>query len=257
MIDLHCHFLPGVDDGPEEADEALALAAIAVKNGIRVAALTPHVHPRRYPNTKTSLLKAFVKFQHLLKVNDIPLKLFLAGEVRLSIESLALFEQDEVPFLGEVDGYKIVLLEFPHEAIPVGSQQFVSKLLSMKVRPLIAHPERNKYVMDDPDRIRPYVDMGCWLQITAGSIYGAFGKQAKKVATQLLEQEMGWIIATDAHNANHRPPDLAKGRDAVADILGNRLAKRMVLDRPAKILGIDPETLMPLASASSIPASIQ
>lgn len=243
MIDLHCHFLPGVDDGPAEVEEALALAAAAVQNGITVAVLTPHVHPRRYPNTKTSLLKNFVKFQHVLKANEIPLKLFLAGEVRLSMESLALFEQDEIPFLGEVDGYKIVLLEFPHENIPVGSQQFVSKLLSMKVRPLIAHPERNKSVMDDPERIRPFVDMGCWLQITAGSVYGAFGKPAKKVATKLLEQEMAWIIATDAHNTSHRPPDLAKGRDAVAEIVGSRLAKRMVLDRPAKILGLDPDSL--------------
>lgn len=241
MIDLHCHYLPGVDDGPAEVEEALILAKAAVKNGISAAALTPHVHPRRYQNTKSSLLRTFIRFQHLLQKNDIPLKLFLAGEVRLSIESLALFEQDEIPFLGEVDGYKIVLLEFPHDTVPVGSQQFVSKLLSMKVRPLIAHPERNKHIMGDPDRIRPFVDMGCWLQLTAGSISGAFGKPAKKVATKLLEDELVWVIATDSHNMEHRPPDLAEGCDAVADIVGNRLARRMVLDRPAKILGIDIE----------------
>ena len=241
MIDLHCHYLPGVDDGPAQVEEALTLAMAAVKNGISAAALTPHVHPRRYQNTKSSLLKTFVRFQHLLQKNEIPLKLFLAGEVRVSIESLALFEQDEIPFLGEVDGYKIVLLEFPHDTVPVGSQQFVSKLLSMKIRPLIAHPERNKHIMSDPDRIRPFVDMGCWLQLTAGSISGSFGKQAKKVATKLLEDELVWVIATDSHNMEHRPPDLAEGRDAVAEIVGNRLARRMVLDRPSKILGIEVE----------------
>jgi len=239
MIDLHCHYLPGVDDGPPEADEALALIRAAVANGITAAALTPHIHPRRYPNSKTRLLHTFIRFQELVKKHEIPIRLFLAGEVRVSAESLELFEQDEIPFLGQVDGYKVVLLEFPHDTIPVGSEQFISKLLRMKVRPLIAHPERNKHVMSDPERIRPFVDMGCWLQLTAGSLTGAFGKPAKKVATKLLEQELAWIIATDAHNMEHRPPDLAEGYDALTAIVGVRMAKRMVEIRPARILGLE------------------
>ena len=240
MIDLHCHYLPGVDDGPPEAEEALALVRAAVANGITAAALTPHIHPRRYPNSKTRLLHTFIRFQELVKKRDIPLRLFLAGEVRVSAESLDLFEQDEIPFLGEVDGYKVVLLEFPHDTVPVGSEQFMTKLLRMKVRPLIAHPERNKQIMSDPERIRPFVDMGCWLQLTAGSLTGAFGKPAKKVATKLLEQELAWIIATDSHNMEHRPPDLAQGRDVIAEIMGNRMAQRMVETRPARILGLEP-----------------
>lgn len=240
MIDLHCHYLPGVDDGPPEAEEALALVRAAVANGITAAALTPHIHPRRYPNSKTRLLHTFIRFQELVKKHDIPLRLFLAGEVRVSAESLDLFEQDEIPFLGEVDGYKVVLLEFPHDTVPVGSEQFMTKLLRMKVRPLIAHPERNKQIMSDPERIRPFVDMGCWLQLTAGSLTGAFGKPAKKVATKLLEQELAWIIATDSHNMEHRPPDLAQGRDVIAEIMGNRMAQRMVETRPARILGLEP-----------------
>ncbi len=239
MIDLHCHYLPGVDDGPADAEEALMLVRAAVANGITAAALTPHIHPRRYPNTKTRLLHTFVRFQELVKKNDIPIRLFLSGEVRVSAESLALIEQDEVPFLGEVDGYKIVLLEFPHETIPVGSEQFVNKLLRMKIRPLIAHPERNKHVMSDPQRIRDFVNMGCWLQLTAGSLTGAFGKPAKKIATKLLEEELAWIIATDAHNLEHRAPDLASGRHAAAEIVGDRMAQRMVEFRPSRILGLE------------------
>ena len=239
MIDLHCHYLPGVDDGPVEAEEALQLVRAAVANGITAAALTPHIHPRRYPNSKTRLLHTFVRFQELVKKHEIPIKLFLAGEVRVSPESLELFEQDEIPFLGTVDGYKVVLLEFPHDMIPVGSEQFVTKLLRMKVRPLIAHPERNKQVMSDPERIRPFVDMGCWLQLTAGSLVGSFGKPAKKVATKLLEQELAWIIATDSHNMEHRPPDLAQGRDVLEEVVGARMAKRMVETRPSKILGLE------------------
>lgn len=243
MIDLHCHFLPGVDDGPEQLDEAIQLAEAAVANGILASALTPHVHPRRYPNTRSSLQETFKNFEQELAKRGIPLRLFLGGEVRFSPESLALIMDNDVPFYGEVDGYKIMLLEFPHDMIPAGSLQFVSKLLSMKIRPLIAHPERNKTVMNDVDRIRPFVDMGCWLQVTAGSLAGRFGKVAHKVALQLLEEELIWVVATDAHTLNTRPPDLAEGRDVVVDIMGPRLAKRMVLDRPARILGLDPATL--------------
>ena len=239
MIDLHCHYLPGVDDGPAEVDEALKLVSAAAANGITAAALTPHIHPRRYPNSKTRLLHTFVRFQDLVKQHQIPIRLFLGGEVRVSVESLELFELDEIPFLGTVDGHKIVLLEFPHDMIPVGSEKFIAKLLGMKVRPLIAHPERNKHVMSDPERIRPFVDMGCWLQLTAGSIVGSFGKPAKKVALKLLEEELAWVIATDAHNLEHRPPDLAEGRSVLEDIVGVRMAKRMVETRPSRILGLE------------------
>lgn len=239
MIDLHCHFLPGVDDGPEDIEQALALARAAVADGITTSVLTPHIHPRRYPNTKTSLLHTFVRFQELLKLESIPLRLLLAGEVRVSMESLALFSENEIPFLGKVDGFNIVLLEFPHESMPMGSDQFVRKLLDMKIRPLIAHPERNKAIMSDPEKIRPFVDMGCWLQLTAGSLIGQFGKASQKISLRLLEDEMAWVIATDAHNLAHRPPNLGAGRDFVANLLGDRLAKRMVTDRPARILGLD------------------
>lgn len=238
MIDLHCHYLPGVDDGAADAEEGLRLLRAAAANGITAAALTPHVNPRRYANTKTRLLHTFIRFQDLVKKQEIPVKLFLAGEVRLSLESLELFEKDEVPFLGEVDGYKIVLLEFPHDSIPVGSEQFIARLLSMRVRPLIAHPERNKYVMRDPERIRSYVDMGCWLQLTAGSLTGTFGKLAKVTAIKLLEQELAWVIATDSHNISRRPPDLAEGCLALSDIVGPRMANKMVTTRPSQILGI-------------------
>jgi protein-tyrosine phosphatase len=188
------------------------------------------------------LQKHFADFKQALHDHDVPLKLFLAGEVRLSPESLDLFMADDVPFLGTVDGYRVVLLEFPHELVPVGSDRFAAKLLHMKIRPLIAHPERNKAILQNPDKIRPFVDMGCWLQLTSGSLVGRFGKEAKKVALDLLEDDLAWVVATDAHNMRSRPPYLAEGRDAVEAVLGAHLAKTMVTDRPARILGLDLES---------------
>lgn len=241
MIDLHCHLLPNVDDGPKTVRESIALAQMAVADGITVSVLTPHIHPVRYVNTRSSLQRTFEAFQRVLKLKRIPLAVRLGGEMRLSPESLELILEEEVPFLGTVDGYRIVLLEFPHQIIPVGSVSFVSKLLDMKIRPLIAHPERNKMIMHNPEKIRPFVDMGCWLQITAGSIAGHFGGSPFKTALYLLENEWAWVIASDAHNQEHRPANLSEGRDAIARLFGASLAQSMVLDRPARIIGLSPE----------------
>jgi protein-tyrosine phosphatase len=241
MIDLHCHLLPNVDDGPETLLESIALAKMAVADGITVSVLTPHIHPTRYVNTRTSLQSAFEAFKQALKSEEIPLALRLGGEMRLSLESLDLILEEEVPFLGTVDGYRIVLLEFPHQIIPVGSAAFVSKLLSLKIRPLIAHPERNKIIMSNPEKVRPFVDMGCWLQVTAGSLVGGFGEAPRKAALHLLENEWVWVIASDGHNLAHRPAIMSDGRDAITKLVGADLAQCMVHDRPADIIGLSPE----------------
>jgi protein-tyrosine phosphatase len=237
MIDLHSHLLYSVDDGAATLEESLELARLAVADGIQTAVLTPHIHPGRYKNTRSSLLNKLLKFQCELDGAGIPLQLRLGGEVRLSIESLELILEDEVPFLGLLGGYRILLLEFPHQMIPVGSQQFIEKLLALKIRPLIAHPERNKAVMAQPERIRVFVDTGCWLQVTAGSVAGGFGEHSKQVANWLVKNDLVHVLASDAHNVEHRPPLLSQGRDAVAALVGESKAWEMVRERPSKIIG--------------------
>lgn len=237
MIDLHSHLLYSVDDGAANLEQSLDLARIAVADGIHTSVLTPHVHPGRYSNLRSGLLSKVLKFQSELDAAGIELQVHLGGEVRLSVESLELLLDGEVPFLGVVDGYKVMLLEFPHQMIPVGSQQFIEKLRAMKILPLIAHPERNKAVMAQPERIRAFVDSGCWLQVTAGAVAGRFGDQSKETAKWLLENDLVHIIATDAHNAEHRPPLLSEGRDVAAALVGESKAWDMVRERPAKIIG--------------------
>ncbi len=239
MIDLHSHLLYSVDDGAETLEQSLALARLAVEDGIAVSVLTPHVHPRRYDNQRNNLLPKVLRFQQQLDAAGIDLHVRLGGEVRLGVEALELLLEDQLPFLGTVDGYRILLLEFPHQSVPVGSVQFVEKLMQMKVRPLIAHPERNKGVMASVDRLLPFLEMGCWLQLTSGSIAGRFGDQARSTAINLLERNWGYVIATDAHNVEHRPPLLREGFKAAADIVGETLAWKMVCERPARIIGLN------------------
>lgn len=238
LIDLHCHFLHGVDDGARNLEEALDLARAAVADGITASAMTPHFHPGRYPNQRSVIALHVAAFQQALDEHGIALKVHLGGEMRASDESLAQLMDHEVPFLGEVKGLKILLLEFPHQGLPGWGVGFVYRLLEMGIRPLIAHPERNKHVMADVDRIQPYLAAGCWLQVTGGSLQGHFGKTSQKAAWALMEQDAVAVVASDAHNLDSRPPHLAAARALVASEYGAKRADRLFTTTPASILGI-------------------
>jgi protein-tyrosine phosphatase len=237
MIDLHCHLLPGIDDGPETLDQAIALAAHAVRSGITYAVVTPHVHIGRYENDLPSIRRDLAKFQAELNSLKIALRLGLGGEVRLGAEIIDLVAESRIPFLGEREGYKILLLEFPHGHIPVGADKFVAWLLKNRIRPLIAHPERNREIMDEVNKLTPFVTMGCMLQVTAGSVEGRFGEHARERAVDLLRR--GWVsvLASDAHNLEHRPPELEPGRRAAAAIVGEPESWKLVRETPLSILG--------------------
>jgi len=238
VIDVHCHLLPGVDDGPATLDESIALARQALANGIGEAILTPHIHPERYGNTRSTLLPVFQSFKEELKRQHIGLRVHLGAEVRCSEEIMTLVEREEIPFLGRLNDYWIMLLEFPHSHVPVGADKLVSWLIGRKIRPLIAHPERNRDVMRSLDKIRPFVQAGCLLQVTSTSLIGGFGDDAFKRAWEMFDH--GWVhlLATDAHNSNHRPPDLAAGRRAIELAVGEDAAYDYVSRQPAAILGL-------------------
>jgi len=236
MIDLHCHFLPNIDDGPDTLEESLELARYAVDNGITHSVLTPHVHPGRYDNKRIDIEQAVKKLEVALGRQGIPLDLSVGAEVRIGADTIYMVAQEQIPFLGEYGGYKVLLLEFPHDTIPVGSVNLVQWLMAKQIRPMIAHPERNKDVMRDISKIIPFIEEGCLLQLTAASVAGNFGKQAHAISTQMLEKDWVFAIATDAHNLKHRPPDLAAGRDAAAEIIGMEKANTLINDNPQKIL---------------------
>ncbi len=236
MIDLHCHFLPAIDDGAANLADALALAKAAADNGITYSVMTPHIIPGRYDNTRSTVEHAFRQFRLALRKARIPLHIGMAAEVRLSPDVLALLEQDELPFLGELDGYRIILLEFPHTHIPPGADKLVARLLERRVRPLIAHPERNLDVMRDLSKIDPFIEMGCFLQITAGALVGHFGHVPQRRARQLLGLDVFKILASDAHNLSTRRPSLREGMEAAAALVGESAAQDLVLEHPRMIL---------------------
>lgn len=239
MIDLHCHILPGIDDGASSLEEALSLARIAVADGITHMVFTPHVHPGRYDNNAQTIQPVFEQFQQALVDNDIPLVVMPAGEVRLSVEVLAMFASGQLPFLGEWDEKKVMLLELPHSHVPPGTDNLVKWLLDRGVLPMIAHPERNKGFIADERKLAPFVEMGCLFQLTAMSVTADFGQKAHELALRMLENQWVTVLASDAHNANHRPPILSKALEAAAEVIGVEEARRLVWENPARIIGIN------------------
>ena len=236
MIDLHCHLLPGIDDGPATMDEALALARLAVANGITWAVATPHINYGRYDNTLVSISLAYGQFKAELAKQGIPLGLGMAAEVRVGFEITQRVACGELPFLGIMNHKNVLLIEFPHSHVPPGSEKLMSWLMDRDISPMIAHPERNKSIIRDLDKIRPFVEMGCYLQVTAGAVAGKFGVLAQQCATQMLEKGWVTILASDAHNREYRPPALEPGRVAAAAIVGELESWRLVRDVPRQII---------------------
>lgn len=235
MIDLHCHLLPGIDDGPETLEDALAMARIALANGIEEARVTPHLHVGRWDNDLAVIAAAVDVHRRALAEAGIALEISFAAEVRASYDILPLIEEGRVPFLGALDGYKVLLLELPHSHVPVGADKLVSWLLGRRIRPMIAHPERNKDILRDPQKILPFVREGCLLQLTADAVCGEFGADAAKRSAEFLEQGWVTVLASDAHDTVARPPRMAPGRDAAARIIGEQAARALVEDTPRRI----------------------
>ena len=239
MIDLHCHLLPGIDDGPRTLAEALDMARLAVADDITHASVTPHLHVGRWDNDLAGIAKAVEAHRGELAKAGIPLELGFAAEVRLAYEVLPLVEAGRVPFLGELDGFKVMLLEFPHSHVPVGSDKFVAWLLARGIRPMIAHPERNKEIMRDSARLRPFVAAVCLLQITADALIGAFGEVCEARAVEFLANGWVTVLASDAHDLQARPPRIGPGLEVAARILGRAAAQALVDATPRRIVGLD------------------
>ncbi len=236
MIDLHCHLLPGIDDGPASMAEALALCRHAVASGITHSVVTPHVHPGRYANDAASIAVVAASLKRAVVEAGIPLAISFSGEVRISPEVMTMVEAGLIPFHGEWDGGRVMLLEFPHSHIPPGSDRLIRWLQQRGIAPMIAHPERNKDVMRDLARLHEFVDAGCLFQVTAGSLAGRFGGVAEERACEIVQAGWATVLASDAHNLGARPPELADGLAVAVELVGENAAMALVMKNPWHIV---------------------
>jgi protein-tyrosine phosphatase len=235
VIDLHCHLLPGIDDGPADLEESLALCRMLVADGVTHAVVTPHIHPGRWDNEPDDVSERLDRLCAAVDAEGLALDLGFAAEVRVTDELMRQLESNALPFYGKVDGYHILLLEFPHGHIVPGAENLLRWLLDRGIRPLIAHPERNKQVMRDFALLHRFTEAGCWLQVTAGSLTGRFGEPAMLCARQLLDEDMVAVLASDTHNTGARAPRLTEAYEFVIANYDRDFANRLLFERPALI----------------------
>lgn len=235
MYDLHCHFIPGIDDGARTMEEALQLLRLAEQNGISHIVATPHINPGYFDNTQAIIQQGLSELKQQVKAEGLAIQLAAAAEVRLCAELPHWAESGMLPFLGEYQGYKVLLLEFPHSHVPAGADRLVKWLLTKQILPMIAHPERNRDIQNDIKKLLPFRRTGCLFQLTASSVLGDMGESSQHTALQLLEEKAFDIVATDSHNLLRRPPKLAEARDFIAGLCGDDYAALLTHGKPAQI----------------------
>ena len=233
--------LPGIDDGAGNLDVSLRMARAAVEQGITVVACTPHILPGLYHNSGPAIRQAIKQLQAALDDNGIPLQLTTGADVHMAPDFVAGLRSGQLLSIADS---RYVLVEPPHHTAPPQIEEFFFNLVTAGYVPILTHPERLSWVPSRYQTIKKLVQSGVWMQVTAGSFAGAFGRNPLYWAERMLDEGRVHLIATDAHDAERRPPDLAAGRELVAKRVGAAEAERLVLTRPLGILrDEDPSSL--------------
>ncbi|MFL6038603.1 MAG: tyrosine-protein phosphatase [Gaiellaceae bacterium] len=234
MIDLHTHILPGLDDGVATVDEARELARRAAAEGVTVVAATPHVRDD-YPTTVTQMVEAVDSLHEDFARQGLQIDVLRGAEI--AIDRLPQIAEPELAELSLAGSRRYLLLEFPYSGWPPGIAGQVRRLLSVGLVAVLAHPERNREVQAEPERLGPLVEAGALVQITAASLDGRLGPSSRKAAQTLIERGHAHLLASDAHGPSIREAGLA----AAASAVGNkRLARWLTEEAPAAIVAGEP-----------------
>lgn len=232
MIDLHCHILPGVDDGAQTLEDSLAMAEKAISQGITHILCTPHHNNGKYKNPKQSVIPRVAQLQEELDQRQLPLTVLEGQEVRITGDLLEDMSRDEILFTDLEDTY--ILIEFPTMDIPAYTEQLFFELRGLGKIPVIVHPERNAKFREDPNRLIPFLDMGVLAQLTAPSYVGTFGKSIQKTAKQMVKHNMVQMVASDAHGVNKRNFYLKEAYEGIGRDFGQE--KVLAMQQVAKDL---------------------
>jgi protein-tyrosine phosphatase len=232
FVDIHCHLLPGLDDGPATLDESLAMAEMTVADGIATVVATPHYSDAATQNSAAVIRTAVARFQRLLDDRRVPLRVLPGADVRIQPELAHKIRRGDVLTLA--DRGRHVLLELPHEVyIPL--DRLLADLRGAELVGILSHPERNRGLQRQPDLLPPLVRQGALLQVTAESITGGFGARAQRCSEWLIRQGLVHFVATDAHGIASRPPLLRQAFHRVTQLAGEEAAVKCFCLNPARL----------------------
>jgi protein-tyrosine phosphatase len=234
MIDIHCHILPGLDDGSRSWDMTLKMCHLAIQDGITHIVATPHADDT-YAYSRDLARDLVTELDN--KFGD-RLAFSVGSDFHFSFENI----EDAIAHSRRytIATTQYLLLELSDYGIPPQVRDGLLRLQAAGMIPIITHPERNAILQRTPERVLEWVDSGCLVQVTASAVTGFWGPIAKRVAMWLMEHGAVHVLATDAHDVKNRPPILSEGRDAVSKRFGGDFARVLVLDNPAAIIAGQP-----------------
>jgi protein-tyrosine phosphatase len=226
MVDVHCHILPGLDDGPDTMEESLAMAESAIADGITHVVATPHSSsqfPFDYPRVQR------LREELQGELGD-RLKLATGCDLHINPENLGSLRFDARRFC--INQHDCLLVEFNEISIPPAMDQTLHELQLLGLRPVITHPERNAIICRQPERLRGWARLGCYVQVTAGSLTGSFGPRAQEDSLCWIAEGLVHIVASDAHNTRRRPLRLRAAYDLVQEQFGEAKARALFVQNP-------------------------
>jgi protein-tyrosine phosphatase len=235
MIDLHCHILPGLDDGAKTLEEALAMAGIAQSEGIRTIVATPHFFRGNFaPRDFDSIQEKRRELNEALKKNGIQVEVNSGVEVHISHNLIEEIRKNRKNLV--LNGSSYMFVEFPSDHIYSGVKNLFFDLMSEGIIPIIAHPERNSVFIRDPSLLYDLVSMGAFAQANSGSLTGHYGRKSAEFVIRLLEWNLIHFIASDGHNPHSLPPRLTEALRKAELCVGKERALSLVEDNPRAVL---------------------
>lgn len=235
MVDIHCHILPGLDDGSDNLEESLKMARLAVDGGTKIMLVTPHSNiPDSYQNFFGEVYAdKFRELRRKLKAEEIPLEIYPGHEIFAADNFIELIKKRKLLTLNN-SVYPLVEFGFEEDAESVYTK--LQMLVAEGLTPIVAHPERYAFVAEDETAPLRMKNMGCLLQINKGSLKGSFGKTSYFVAHGIIRNELADFIASDAHSPYMRNPYLADVHEAISNIHSKEYADLLLINNPLNIL---------------------
>lgn len=232
MVDIHSHVLYGVDDGPETSEDSLRMLRKAERSGVEIVVATPHLLRGLYEIGLRERDQMVTDLQEMANKNRINIQIKPGFECYLSPDTF-----DNVSDLAELtinNNGKYILVELPMQSIPSYIESMLFDLMTRGLTPIIAHPERNMSICQDPNVLFEFVSRGCVIQLNAGSILGHYGKIPKKIAKILLTHKLVHVIASDMHSI--QSPSLDQVISPVGKLLDIETISRMLSETPRQII---------------------
>lgn len=230
MIDIHCHILPEVDDGPKSWEIAEQMCRMAAQHGTTHIVATPHANDRWHYD-RSYLASLLVGLQQ--KVGTSP-KLSLGCDFHLSFENMQHALQSPQTYC--IGNSRYLLIEFSNFSIPQQIDDWIAQMCERQIVPIITHPERNPLLQQNPEKVLHWAKSGCAVQVTASAISGGWGLRAQQSAHWLFRKKCVHILASDGHDTVRRPPVLDEAKATVAREFGEDMATALLILNPGAVV---------------------